>query len=209
MNEELAQEVLAGNVTPEGSKTKLHSSSAEAVVREALILDRRLNGSSIGDIAREFQISVAQTMAIMRSATYMAMARDTVESALALVRERFVLRAEAASTQVDNLMLRGENDRVKLAAAQDILDRADATNAVKKGGDNANVTIHINGGDLNLILETAQQLGTGHAPRVLEAIVQRQPVLPDPGDSWQEQADAILAQATGGLRPDDEGAPDA
>jgi hypothetical protein len=196
----------APSLRAEYATLQVDPDAPESLQRCVRILDLRLGGSTVTEIATILDLHPRVVYGVMSTAEYKQVAANAVEAVSAAVKERFVLRAEAHAQNIDDLAFRADKSSVRLAASKDILDRAAATNAVTKGGDGERVAVHISIGDIKLIAETTQQLGAGRAPRILEAAIEGEPVFHHPRVVGEEQALPELAQGSGGLRSVDEGA---
>src|SRR5262245_52377592 len=122
------------------------------------LVELKLLGTPRAQIAQELGVHETRVWQLTQTPLYKQLWDEAVGKAKQAVTEKLVARAEDAADTVYHLMQRGQHERVRLLAAQDLLDRAgfgtkrDAT---------PGVVVHIDGNTVKLMVGVARELGVG------------------------------------------------
>lgn len=156
------------------------------------LLALKSSGLSNRQIADMMQTSYPGVLQLQRSEKFQKMWAKACENAASEVKDRLSALSVHAVDTVDEMMRPPNPARVRLNAAQDVLDRAGF--GVKREQVNQ-FQVRIESEQMNVILGVARELGARPTALVDAGHVQRKPVLPRESSAGTEQVGEPAAQA--------------
>lgn len=155
-------------------------------VRALDILERQIDGASRNQIAADLGIHPTRVWQITQTEEYKKIYESLTKSIVEDVKMKFLTRSGEAGDRIFALMKQDQNLRVSLTAAQDLLDRG----GFKPKTEVENViTVRLERKRIDLISETARELGAGYIEGVATHLSEEEPLLLDESDPGQGQAD--------------------
>lgn len=156
------------------------------------LLDFKSRGLSNRQIADMMQESYPNIMRLQNSEKFQKMWAKACENAATEVKDRLVALSTVAVDTVGDMMHVSQPARVRLSAAQDVLDRTG--HGVKREQANS-FQVRLEADQINVILSVARELGARPVASLDAGHVQRKLVLPSKGSAGPQQTGEPAAQA--------------
>ena len=163
------------------------------------LVDLKIQGLSRTEIAQRLDIHPTRVWQLTQLPEFKKLWEGVVEHVMQEVRAKFAARASQAADVEHGLMLGSPNDRIKLDAAKDILDRAGYK---PKEVVESVVSVRIDSGRLALIAESANLIRAGRAPRVVEDAREELALLSHESDSRTLKARKAFTHRSQLVHPD-------